>query len=793
MSGVFDCPCDGPTDTPPMNAPGLSSIAYRDTGYVAIRRALLTPQQGETQLSTWQTNAEGEQVLQSTPWKPGATGDLAVMMADWWAYLGDILTFYNERIANEDYLRTATQTASVRNLIGVLGYRPQPGVAATATLAALVQPGPTYGVPITLPAKLQVQSKPAAGQTPQTFELSQPTVIAAPDMVTATPRLSLLAPVNQTLLLAGAVSGILGGDYLLLRPRDGTTPSVIQVITPSITTLPGGAKQTSIAFDYPYTAPWEYGPAATWRLDKPGQSASLWSLKGTPIASGGTVVHLSGLVRTVKLGDFVLFAIQGTTPLPTTITGITDVVWDENGAAPSKTSTAVFPHTRLTLAVGLPTGTAAGTVTMLFGWTEVGQLVDQPIPTWPAAGAQPPWTLVGATPFGAVGANGVLIADATGAGVLAQATVSADAATLSVSGLANPTPTFQTPLSVMFNLLQMTRGKTVPTETLGSGDPTVANQTFTLAKSPLTYVRQGANLVSTLTIMVNGQLWTEVLTLYGQPANALVYVTSQDANQITTVQFGDGVNGARLPAGSGNVIANYRFGSGSAAPAAGALTVIASPYPGLRSLRNPLQAGGGADPDPPSQIKTYAPRSVLTFGRAVSALDFEAIAATAAGGTRVGAGWAWDSASQRGAVTIYVADNGTTLADVTQALDNAGDPNRPVSVVSAIRVTVILAMDVLITATADAAAVKAGIVTALTDPAVGLFAAPNLGIGQSVFDSQIALACQGVPGFLAIASVSFDRSDIGLELGPLHVPPEGGYFDLEPANLNPIPEVATSG
>ena len=56
---------------------------------------------------------------------------------------------------------------------------------------------------------------------------------------------------------------------------------------------------------------------------------------------------------------------------------------------------------------------------------------------------------------------------------------------------------------------------------------------------------------------------------------------------------------ACLPAGTGNVVATYRFGSGAAAPPAGALTVIANPIPGLRALRNPVAAGGGADPDPP--------------------------------------------------------------------------------------------------------------------------------------------------------------------------------------------------
>ena len=44
---------------------------------------------------------------------------------------GDVLTFYNERIANESYLRTATQPGSIANLVALLGYQPSPGIAAT--------------------------------------------------------------------------------------------------------------------------------------------------------------------------------------------------------------------------------------------------------------------------------------------------------------------------------------------------------------------------------------------------------------------------------------------------------------------------------------------------------------------------------------------------------------------------------------------------------------------------------------------------------------------------------------
>ena len=101
------CPCDQFTHPQVIsNPPGRTSIAYRVGDYIAFREALLRSRPGEVELLNW---------------RPGAQGDLAVQMVEWWAYLADILTFYNERIANEDYLRTAVLPESVQRLIRTLG------------------------------------------------------------------------------------------------------------------------------------------------------------------------------------------------------------------------------------------------------------------------------------------------------------------------------------------------------------------------------------------------------------------------------------------------------------------------------------------------------------------------------------------------------------------------------------------------------------------------------------------------------------------------------------------------
>ena len=54
---------------------------------------------------------------------------LELQVLEWWAYLADVLSFYNERYANESYLGTATQPGNIANLAALLGYQPSPGIA----------------------------------------------------------------------------------------------------------------------------------------------------------------------------------------------------------------------------------------------------------------------------------------------------------------------------------------------------------------------------------------------------------------------------------------------------------------------------------------------------------------------------------------------------------------------------------------------------------------------------------------------------------------------------------------
>ncbi len=783
------CPCDATTPPAVTNLPGLQQIVFRAGDFNSFRTALLTPLASEVSLTAWNSGRG----IDSDP----SVIDLGVMMVEWFAYLADILTFYNERIANEDYLRTCILPPTPAALVDLLGYIPRPTIGATGFLAALLAPTVVGAQTITLPDGLEFQSKPGPGQTPQSFELHPATTVGLPASVAATPPPSLLYG-GSTLLLNGAVTSITSGMQLLLSPRDNNAaPNLIVVsAVPAVQTTATG-KQTAIKFNVAQAGA-AVTTAATSRLLKANQNAGLWTVNGVNVDPSGKTIQMAGLLRQIQSGDWLVFTAPSVSQA-IQVASTQDVLGDAStaggpigvSAGPTPTPIPVL-HTQLKLQTGLSSAIidAGPAINVLFGWVEAGVLVDQPPSAWngTSSNLQPiqPASFPHSSPLGIPGAAPILLADSAGNGAQASATVAADGS-LSVNWPSStPTPlnpTFAPPITVYYDLLPVSAGKTVKNEIVGSGDSTQTGQSFKLAKSPVTYLAAGSTYASTIALTVNGLPWTEVASFYGQPASAQVFVAHQDANQNTYIDFGDGVNGALVPTGTNNIVATYRYGGGASSPAAGKLTVVAKSFPGLQSVVNPVAVAGGSDPDPASLIRQYAPRSVLTFGRAVSVFDYQAIAAGAPGVSMASAQWSWDSANQRAGVIVYVAGQPGIAASVKLLLNASGDPNRPVTVKSATQIPVTLTLQLVVLAGVDITTLESDVTTALCDPSTGVFSPPQIAIGQALFDSNIEAALQVIPGVIAVAASTFAFGG-SVDPGPLHIPGEGCFFSLATANLN---------
>src|SRR5512146_3114646 len=189
-----------------INLPGQSAIAYRTGTWATFKDSMLA-----------RLSSSDYPALQGL--KARDDDDFSIALLDASAVVLDILTFYQERLANESYLRTATQLYSLTQLCELIGYQPSPGVSASVYLAFNLSAAP--GLPtnpnttaITIPAGTTVQSVPAQGQKPQAFQTSAD-IVGKPDW-NALP----VQTGNQWLPETGQTSVYLEGTATQLQPGD---------------------------------------------------------------------------------------------------------------------------------------------------------------------------------------------------------------------------------------------------------------------------------------------------------------------------------------------------------------------------------------------------------------------------------------------------------------------------------------------------------------------------------------------------------------------------------------------
>ena len=144
-----------PTPATLDNPPGLSALAYRIGTHGQFKSAMLAELSKKRALDGLPTRADD---------------DPAIALLDGWAGVLDVLSFYQERIANEGYLRTATERRSILELARSIGYELRPGVAATAYFALTLDDAPQAPREATIPVGAKVQSVPGQDEKPQLFE-----------------------------------------------------------------------------------------------------------------------------------------------------------------------------------------------------------------------------------------------------------------------------------------------------------------------------------------------------------------------------------------------------------------------------------------------------------------------------------------------------------------------------------------------------------------------------------------------------------------------------------------------
>jgi predicted phage baseplate assembly protein len=219
--------CEGLTEPAPVrNDPGLPALNYRvDTqpGFYARMLQSLPLARADT------TAANSPRPLAG--FLTRSSDDPSVALVDACACVADVLTFYQERIANEGFLRTATERRSILELARAIGYELKPGVAASTHLAFTVEDAPGAPGRLIMAAGSPVQSVPPQGKMPQVFETSD-AIEARAEWNTLLPR--QVRPADMAVLNVAQTSGT-AKPTLVLLGATGSFPSLTQGLSLGLT------------------------------------------------------------------------------------------------------------------------------------------------------------------------------------------------------------------------------------------------------------------------------------------------------------------------------------------------------------------------------------------------------------------------------------------------------------------------------------------------------------------------------------------------------------------------------
>jgi hypothetical protein len=220
-----DCGCCDATATAVpadvQNRPGLSAVAYRIGTFGSFREAVVERLSRTPELAALSARS-GD--------------DYTITVIELWAAVADVLTFYQERIANEAFLRTATLRDSLTRLVRLIGYELHPGAAALTELAFALE----AGAKAVIPAGTRVKSVPAEGERAQTYETLATVaadarlnaVHAFPAPRAATPLRrgasgAIVAPDADALAAAGELAP---GDRVLLYDKAGVEVLTVDAV-----------------------------------------------------------------------------------------------------------------------------------------------------------------------------------------------------------------------------------------------------------------------------------------------------------------------------------------------------------------------------------------------------------------------------------------------------------------------------------------------------------------------------------------------------------------------------------
>jgi hypothetical protein len=259
--------------------------------------------------------------------------------------------------------------------------------------------------------------------------------------------------------------------------------------------------------------------------------------------------------------------------------------------------------------------------------------------------------------------------------------------------------------------------------------------------------------------------WVVQPDLLGSDRFARHVVVEMTDDGRAQLRFGDDMRGRR-PVPGQVFTATYRLGGGAAGNVGrDVLTELAAPIPGI-TVRNPLPAAGGAEPERVEQVRQFAPQAFRVQERAVTDDDYAAIAQRDPRVQRAVATRRWTGSWYTEFVTVDRRRGAAVDADFRKELTRGLDRARMAGSDVEVAAPMLVALDIAVTVCVAPGHLRGAVLQALLDRfsardlpggARGFFHPDELTFAQPVYLSAVVAAAMALPGVTWVRVTRFQR------------------------------------
>lgn len=154
-------------------------------------------------------------------WTSQSSSDFGIVLLQMYAYVGDLLGYYIDRLAGEAFIQTATQPVSIINLAAMLDYQPTLSVGSSVVLQITI--GTSIAGPLTIPAGTQFSTIASASQPAIIFFTDSALTIAGASG--ATPSFSGSVTATQGITYSNEAVATSDGSVNQIYPLQNTPVS----------------------------------------------------------------------------------------------------------------------------------------------------------------------------------------------------------------------------------------------------------------------------------------------------------------------------------------------------------------------------------------------------------------------------------------------------------------------------------------------------------------------------------------------------------------------------------------